>query len=82
MFGGQDSPGEGPHLGSCFDPSLGEDAETLSRDRALGDDHLTGQHQAGQLLHLCKKFRRRNVGMQKNRKGLRNISVGNAQFFF
>lgn len=56
MLRGQDSPGERPHLCSCFDPSLGEDAKSFSWDRALGDDHLTGQHQAGQLLHLCRFF--------------------------
>lgn len=58
MLRGQDPPGEGPHLGSSFDPSLGEDAQTFSRDGALGDDHLGGQHQAGQLLHLCANKRR------------------------
>lgn len=66
MLRGQDSPGERPHLCSCFDPSLGKDAKSFSWDRALGDDHLTGQHQAGQLLHLCrfKKKKKR----QKKRK--------------
>lgn len=52
MFRGQEPPCEGAHLGAGFDPGLREDAQTLTGDRALGDDHLTGQHQAGQLLHL------------------------------
>lgn len=52
MFGGDDSAGERPHLGAGFDPRLGEDAQTFSRDGALGDDHLAGQNQAGQLLDL------------------------------
>lgn len=55
MLGGQDPACEGSHLGARFDPGLGEDAQTFSWDGALGDDHLAGQHQAGQLLHLCKK---------------------------
>lgn len=54
VFGGQESPGEGAHLCSGFDPGLGEDPQAFSRDGALGDDHLAGKHQAGELLHLCE----------------------------
>lgn len=53
VFRGNDAAGEGAHLGARLDPRFGEDAEALARDRALGDDHLHRQHQAGQLLHLC-----------------------------
>lgn len=55
MLRRQDPPGEGAHLGPGLDPGLGEDAQTFSRDGALGDDDLTGQHQAGELLHLCEE---------------------------
>lgn len=50
---GDDSAGEGAHLRACLDPRLGEDAEALTGDGTLCDDHLGRQHQAGQLLHLC-----------------------------
>lgn len=54
MFRGQYSASEWAHLSPSFDPCLREDAKAFSRDGALCNDHLTGQHQTGQLLHLCK----------------------------
>ena len=55
MFRGDDGASKWTHLCACLDPGLGEDAQALARYRALGNDHLTGQHQAGQLLDLCKQ---------------------------
>ena len=57
MLRGQHSAREGAHLSAGLDPGLGEDAEALAGDGALGDDHLAGQHQAGQLLHLWGRKR-------------------------
>lgn len=52
VLGIEDAASERTHLGPGFDPRLGENAQAFSRDGALSDDHLTGQHQAGQLLDL------------------------------
>lgn len=52
MFRGDDSASEGAHLCARLDPRLGEDAEALAGDGTLRDNHLSRQHQAGELLHL------------------------------
>lgn len=52
VLGIEDTASEGTHLSPGFDPRLGEYAQAFTRDGALSDDHLTGQHQAGQLLNL------------------------------
>lgn len=82
MFRGDDPSGERPHLGAGLDPSLGEDAQTFSRDGALGDDDLTGQHQAGQLLHFCtaqehKSETTREHVAKKKKAGTKKTSTQN-----
>lgn len=55
VFRGQDFAREGAHLRASLDPRFGEDTQTFSWDGALCDDHLAGEHQTGQFLHLWEK---------------------------
>ena len=59
MLRGDYPASERTHLCARLDPGLGENAQALARDRALGNDHLTGQHQAGELLNLCREEKNR-----------------------
>lgn len=59
MLRGDDPASERTHLCARLDPGLGENSQALARYRALGNDHLTGKHQAGELLDLCREEKNR-----------------------